>query len=190
MKDLAELVASIAALLWPVLFLVILIAFRNQLKRLFDRNAEFLLEVPGGKFQIKPSSPPRAKDEPPLPPPDSDAPLPFDYLYLNHTSFLRPKMQEEFKARTGVDSAHYDIRVLVDSYYTGALSKISRVEYYLHQSFPNPIQVRTNCKKHFLLKELANGEFIIQAKVFIEGRKAPILLQRYLTLWNEGPRLE
>lgn len=189
-KELSVLLSSLANLLWPVIFASILYVLRHPLYRLLSEASEFNMEIPGGKFQIKPSSPPKGGNAPALPPLNEETPLPFDYLYLNHTSFLRIEKQAEFKARTHIDLPHYDIRVVVDSYYEGAVSRITKVEYYLHQAFPQPIQVRTNLKDRFLLKELANGEFVIQAKVFIVGRKAPILLQRYLTLWKEGPRLE
>ena len=115
--------------------------------------------------------------------------LPLDYYFLNHTSFLRRKMQAEFRQLTGVPLDHYDIRVIVDSYYHGALERIDRVEYILHQAYPQSIQYRHNPEDKFLLKELANGEYVLMAKVFLKDRKEPVLLQRYITLWESGPRL-
>ncbi len=79
---------------------------------------------------------------------------------------------------------------MVDSYYRGALDSIERVEYYLHEAYPEPIQIRTHKKDKFLLKEIANGEYVMLAKVFLRGRKQPIVLQRYITLWKSGPRIE
>jgi transcription initiation factor IIF auxiliary subunit len=77
--------------------------------------------------------------------------------------------------------------VIVDSYYRGALARVSRVEYILHQAYPEPIQVRSNARNRFMLKELANGEYVLVAKVFLRDRKSPLILQRYITLWKEGP---
>ncbi|WP_281561336.1 pYEATS domain-containing protein [Thalassomonas sp. RHCl1] len=109
--------------------------------------------------------------------------LPADYYYLNHVAFLRQEKQEEFQQRTGlVDFPHYDIRVILDSYYKGAMEKVKYVEYFLHKSYPEPIQTRSNLKNKFLLKELANGEYVLQAKVHITGRREPLILQRYITL--------
>ena len=190
MKEYAELIQGFAAILWPLIFISLLVYFRVEIKRALRNSGEFLFEFPGGKFQLKPSTPPRGDDATPLPPPDPEEPLPFDYLYLNHTSFLRADMQDDFKQRTGVDLPHYDIRVVIDSYYSGALHKIERVEYILDQAFPHPIQTRIDARDRFLLKEIANGEFVLQAKIFLTGRKSPILLQRYITLWEEGPRLD
>ncbi len=115
-------------------------------------------------------------------PPTSTAKLPFDYYFLNHTSFLRADKQEEFRRLTGVPLNHYDIRVIVDSYYRGALDRIDRVEYILHSAYPNP-------EDKFLLKELANGEYVLMAKVFLKDREEPVLLQRYITLWESGSHL-
>jgi len=120
-----------------------------------------------------------------------DEQLPFDYYFLNHTSFLRRERQEDFRRRTGVPLDHFDIRVIVDSYYKGALDRIERVEYLLHSSYPEPLRVRTarDRPSKFLLKELANGEYVLVAEVFLKDRSQPVVLQRYITLSEDGPRL-
>lgn len=116
--------------------------------------------------------------------------LPADYIYINQTSFLRESKQEEFQAITHVnDVPHYDIRVIINSYYKGALERIKFVKYYLHQSYPQPIQIRSNIKDHFLLKEIANGEYVLIAEVFLNDLEKPIILSRYITLWTSGPNI-
>ncbi|WP_166638725.1 pYEATS domain-containing protein [Paraglaciecola marina] len=109
--------------------------------------------------------------------------LPADYVYLNHAAFLREHKQAEFQERTGLEGLpHYDIRVKLDSYYKGALDNVKYVEYFLHESYPEPIQSRSQRQNNFLLKELANGAYVLQAKVHLNDRHEPILLQRYITL--------
>ncbi len=115
--------------------------------------------------------------------------IPADYIYINHTSFLRPKKQQYFKSLTNVNIDHFDIRVIVDSYYEGALARIEYVVYYLHVSYPHPIQTRTEREDKFLLKEIANGEYVLLAKVFIKDIDKPIILQRYITLNTTGPTI-
>jgi hypothetical protein len=115
--------------------------------------------------------------------------LPFDYFFLRHTSFLRKDKQEEYRKQTGVNRDSYDIRVIVDSYYKGALDRVEYVQYILHRAYPNPIQYRRDPEDKFMLKELANGEYVLMAKVFLKDRKDPVLLQRFITLWESGPRL-
>ncbi len=125
-----------------------------------------------------------------LPPVSSGSPIPSDYIYLVHTSFLRPDKQAEFRARTHISVPHYDIRVKAESYYAGALDRIRHVEYLLHKSFPNPIQARYDRADGFLLREIANGEFVLTAKVYLKDEREPLVLPRYITLWPEGPKID
>ena len=125
---------------------------------------------------------------------DKTKKYPFDYVFLNHTSFLRPEKQQEFQAITkvyGVD--HYDIRVILDSYCRGALEKVERVKYFLHEAYAqygSAVRERNNPDDKFLLKEIANGEYVLIAEVYLKGEKKPITLQRYITLWKSGPYIE
>jgi hypothetical protein len=118
---------------------------------------------------------------------------PPDLYFMNHTSFLRPDKQQEFQARTGVNADHYDIRVILDSFYPDALERVEHVTYYLHKAYGqygSPIRIRANPGDKFLLKELANGEYVLVAEVKVRGEQAPIILNRYITLWKCGPRIE
>lgn len=120
----------------------------------------------------------------------SDELLPADYLYVNHTSFFRPGIQAEMQAKTGHRRLkHYDIQVIVDSYYEGALDRVDRVEYILHEEYDEPLRMRRDKNDRFLLKEIANGEYVLLARVYLKNIPAPLLLQRYITLWDSGPRL-
>lgn len=124
---------------------------------------------------------------PPCRPPEcpSQAPIPADYLFLNHISFLRKKKQEEFQEITGVtDEPHFDVRVVLDSEYEGALERVLSVEYVLHESYPEDHirQIRGDRRDRFMLKEIANGEFLLLAKVTLRDRKRPLVLQRYISL--------
>jgi hypothetical protein len=202
----AELIRAWAAILdalvWPFVLLTIVVILRGLISTAVTKGGAFRFGVKDvAEFAIEPAQglrPPSGeteedasrlvKDIPSVPQTAQEA-LPFDYYFLNHTSFLRRERQEEFRERTGVPLNHYDIRVIVDSYYRGALERIERVEYILHSSYPQPIQTRRNPEDKFLLKELANGEYVLMAKVHLKDRKEPVLLQRYITLWDSGPRL-
>jgi hypothetical protein len=188
MKEAAELMSSMAKILWPLLFVGLIWYLRREIRGLIQPGTEFGLELFGNKLRIKPTRPPQDKSK--LPPVEDRDQLPIDYIYLNHTSFLREEMQEEFRKRTGVQSPHYDVRVVVDSYYRDALNDVERVEYILHEAYPEPIQIRTRKQDKFMLKEVANGEYVLLAKVSLKGRKSPLVLQRYITLWKDGPRLK
>ena len=194
MKPFVELLGAVAQLLWPVIFGMIVFVLFPQIRKLAEKGSEIAFEGKGFKLEIKPSKVLRAFDSDEKPPKLPDVSfqnsLPGDYYFINHTSFLRPEKQEEFQSRTGVKWPHYDIRVIVDSYYEGALERIDRVEYILNETYPNPIQVRTRKEDKFLLKELANGEYVLLAKAYMKENRQPIILQRYITLWKEGPKID
>lgn len=193
----AELVAYINAgssLVWPLLSVVVAFLLLHQLPRLIAGGTEVALEFMGNRVMVRPSARPMAdpsdRGHPgELAPVVAGETLPADYFYLNHTSFLRPEIQDEMQARTGWKGDHYDIRVIVSSYYADALNRVERVEYILHEAYEEPIRTRRRRSDCFLLKEIANGEYVLLARVYLRERPEPILLQRYLTLWRSGPKL-
>ena len=202
----AELIQAWAAILgalaWPVVILLLALFLRGLIIPTIKKGGVFRFRVKDmAEIEVQPAQglrPPSASGEGDQAQLKQDVEevltstsetLPPDYYFLNHTSFLRKNKQAEFRQRTGVPLDHYDIHVIVDSYYRGALARVDRVEYILHRAFPSPIQYRRNPEDNFLLKELANGEFVLMAKVYLKERAEPILLQRYITLWDSGPRL-
>jgi hypothetical protein len=116
---------------------------------------------------------------------------PLGGYFLNHTSFLRRGRQSEFRKRTGVPLDHFDIRVVLDAEDPELLDSVERVEYTLHAAYPEPVRVRTSHDRptKFLLKELANGEYLLRAKVYLTNVREPLSLERYITLWRSGPEL-
>jgi len=190
------------AITWPFTALLVLFILRKFIPPLVKEGRGVSFNLGEFGFTLEPARglrPPSEEikrvtsqqliAESPVPPDNGHKKLPFDLYYINHTSFLRRNKQEAFRLRTGVNLDHFDIRVIVDSYYHGAIEKIDRVEYVLHHAYPEPIQFRHNPEDNFLLKELANGEYVLMAKVFLKNRSEPILLQRYITLWESGPKL-
>jgi hypothetical protein len=190
--DVANLISAVAQLLWPVAVLFFIYCFRKQIAALLGKGSEVSLKLLGNEFVVRPAQVKRPADDG-APTGQSDAlsaipdqeVLPADYVYVTHISFLRESKQAEFQKRTGVNARHYDIRVTTDSYYEGALERIDRVEYFLHEAYPEPIRLRRNREEKFLLKELANGEYVLLAKVYLKDRQAPLILQRYISLYDE-----
>ena len=112
--------------------------------------------------------------------------------FLNHTSFLRVDRQAEFRKRTGVPLDHYDIRVVLDAEEPEMLDAVDRVEYTLDRAYPEPVRVRTaqrDRRTGFLLKELANGEYLLRATIYMADGRPPISVERWITLWRSGPEL-
>lgn len=195
--------AVLNALAWPFAVVVLIYIVRALAAAAIDKGVTIRLKVREiGEVSIQPAEglrPPSSvhdQDRSRLTrdvvkvPGSAQAPLPLDYYFLNHTSFLRKEKQEEFRLRTGVPLDHYDIRVILDSYYLGALERVEQVKYILHRAYPHPIQIRRNAADKFLLKELANGEYVLMAEVYLKDRQEPVLLQRYIALWESGPRLD
>jgi len=79
--------------------------------------------------------------------------------------------------------------VILGSYHDGALARVQRVEFILPKAYPERIQTRTDRQNKFMLKELANGEYLLRAKVFLNDESNPVVLNRYITLWKDGPIL-
>jgi len=153
-------------------------------------------ELPGGiKFEFVDPKPAAGIKGEPISPLITKERLPFDYLFLNHTSFYLDKTERhrkeqlEIRKKTGLDRKHYHIHVIVDSYYKGAIDQVEYVEYILHKAYTEPRQITSNRARNFLLKEMAYGEYVLSAKVFLNGREQPLLLFRYISLWDTGPRL-
>lgn len=185
---------------WPATALIVIFLFRRLIDAALVKGGAFTFRLKDvAEFSIQPTHgirPPAdttvvgdsglVQDVATIP---AASALPHDYYFLKHTSFLRGEKQAEFRKRTGVSSDHYDIRVVVGSYYKEALQRIDHVVYVLHDSYSEPVRFRRRQEDRFLLKELAYGEFVILAKIFMKDRVEPVILQRYITLWESGPRI-
>ena len=173
-----------------------ILIFKNDIHRLFQKPFGLSFELFGNKFEVNPSQggknianhnkihtilPVGGK----LEELSAHQPIPDDYLFLTHISFLREKKQEDYKSRTNVNNMdHYDIRVVVDSYYQGAVERIMAVKYVLHEAYPKPIYIRCNHRDHFMLKEIANGAYVLQALVWLKDIEKPLYLRRHISLYK------
>jgi hypothetical protein len=69
------------------------------------------------------------------------------------------------------------------------------VKYFLHKAYEqygSAIREKTRRDRpnKFLLKEIANGEYVLLAEVYLNGDPNPLTLQRYITLSKSGPYIE
>jgi hypothetical protein len=129
----------------------------------------------------------------PFPDDVEGAPIPSGTFVLKTTSFFQKERQKEFWEKDPSLNGYklYNIHAIIDSSVEGMLEKVERVEYFL-PAHPPPlqIQVRTDYKDKFLLKELAHGAFWLTATVFLKGKKTPIELKKHIELQELGPRIE
>lgn len=193
MKEVAELVTAVGQCVWPIGIIVFVALLLPQIRRLLDRNGKVGITILGNSIILEPTKAewkPDQEDKPLLPAvPTGDA-IPADYYFLNHTSFVRKEKQKEYQERFDKPGeTFYDIRVILDSYYEKALERVKYVVYFLHETYPEPVQGKSNRKEKFQLKELATGEYCMLAEVHLVDRQEPIVLQRHITLWESGPKL-
>jgi len=92
-------------------------------------------------------------------------------IYLIHTA----KPDREIEGRL-----HYNINAWLDADSHTIMNKVSKVVYYLHPTFPEPIRENTNRRSNFELVTLAWGQFNLRADVYFEDREKPLTLFRYL----------
>jgi transcription initiation factor IIF auxiliary subunit len=82
----------------------------------------------------------------------------------------------------------YVVHAAIQAPYS-VLDGIDYVKYYLHPSYPNPVQTVTDRNTRFKLKELAWGEYTLRAEAKVKGQDEPITLSRYINLTETGPRI-
>ncbi len=79
-----------------------------------------------------------------------------------------------------VRADQYDVMIRVGCHNAEAIDKVERVVYRLHKTFPDPVREIRNRDNAFELKVSAWGQFMLHADVYLEGRTAPIKIDRYL----------
>lgn len=166
------------ALAWPVLVLVLVIVFRKParsllgvLERRLDAGASFKF------YAVEVGQAPTN-----LPMPSRDEPITDNHLALLHSSWRYPKKDAEFGRRM------WAFHVVVQAR-DEVLDRVEYVKYILDPSYPNPVQVVTDRRSRFKLKELANGESTVRAEIGIRGQDKPARLSRYINLTATGPRI-
>lgn len=186
MENFAELITSFAQILWPLITVFLIFYFRKNIKSAIENGSEFAFEFMGNKVHITPTKKiitgKHQNQENKLPEVTEKKEIPADYFYINHHSFYREDKQDQLRVMTNLNCDLYYIHITTNSYYQGAVDQVEKVEYYLHETYPEPIHVKTNKNDNFLLKELAYGEYVLIAKIYLKNRKAPLILNRYISL--------
>ncbi|MGW1163510.1 caspase, EACC1-associated type [Streptomyces sp. NPDC002519] len=77
---------------------------------------------------------------------------------------------------------YFRIRVYLASFETTDLYRVTRVDYHLHPTFPEPDRTVTDRSTDFGLVVLAWGVFNLTADVYLAGRRTPVRLERYLNI--------
>ncbi|ALG10429.1 pYEATS domain-containing protein [Kibdelosporangium phytohabitans] len=179
------LVNLITGLAWPLALLIMALVFWPQLQ---DIATVIVTRVHGGAaFQLGGFSvgslPEQAAR---IPSPGVTGPVSLENIALLHTSFIRPDKTREFDdGRT-----YYQFEVIVIAP-DDVLRRVVSVRYELEKAWPEHLRVRTVADRatRFKLKELANGTSIVTARIDLRGQDQPLLLNRFIDLRPDGPRL-
>jgi hypothetical protein len=105
-----------------------------------------------------------------------------DHMALIHSSWRYPKKDLEF--RMPMWAFHVVVQAREE-----VLNRIESVKYLLDPAYPNPVQVVTDRRTRFKLKELANGESTVKCEVKVKEQAEIIKLERYINLTETGPRI-
>ncbi|MGW3202138.1 caspase, EACC1-associated type [Streptomyces sp. NPDC001118] len=118
-------------------------------------------------------------------------------VHNRHPHRIRPAALTEVALPTTLHLAHtaradgsrstngrpyFRIRVYIASFETTDLDRVTRVEYHLHPTFPEPDRTVTDRSTDFGMVVLAWGEFNLTADVYLAGRRAPVRLERYVNI--------
>jgi hypothetical protein len=115
--------------------------------------------------------------------PGSDDTVTEEHMDLLHSSWRYAKVDERFQGR-----AMYAFHVVIKAR-ESVLNRIEFVKYQLPPPWTNPERTVTDRESNFKLKELAWGEFKLNAEVKIKGQHNLIKLSRYINLTMTGPRI-
>ena len=168
----------VQAVAWPSIALIAITVFRKPifailygLRQRVDAGASFEF------WQIRLGAAPNN-----LPTPKEGATITADHMALIHSSWRYPRKDAEFG--TPMWAFHVVIQAKDE-----VLDRIESVKYLLDHAYPNPVQIVTERKSRFMLKELANGESTVRCQVKIKGQTEVVPLERYINLTATGPRL-
>lgn len=174
------LVSLITGLAWPLAILVAVVVFWPQLQPLL---AALLKRVHhGAGFRFGPISVDAAAELVPSPPPSGEVTL--ANIALLHTSFLSEKGTTTFS--DGRPYYQFEVVVIAPD---DVMSRIISVTYELEKAWPDPVQEVTDRASRFKLKQLANGTSIVLARIHLRGQTEPLLLNRFIDLRPDGPRI-
>jgi hypothetical protein len=174
------LVSLITGLAWPLAILVAMVVFWPQLAPLFAKLLERVHM--GAGVRLGPFSVDAAAERVPSPPPAGEVTL--ANIALLHTSFL----SKEGTARFSGGRTYYQFEVVVIAP-DDVMDRITSVTYELENAWADPVREVADRASRFKLKELANGTSIVLARIHLRDQAEPLLLNRFIDLRPDGPRI-
>lgn len=180
-----NLVNLLTGLAWPLVLLAAVVIFWPQIHALIAeivKRTEQGAALQVGIISVA-SLPEQAAR---IPSPGAEQPVSLENIALLHTSFLRADKTREFDD----GRAYYQFEVIVIAP-DDVLERVVSVQYTLEDVWPPEQRSRTvtDRRSRFKLKELANGTSIVNARVDLRDQDRPLILNRFIDLRPDGPRL-
>ncbi|MEU5296209.1 pYEATS domain-containing protein [Streptomyces umbrinus] len=181
-KLLVDLVTGLA---WPLVLLVAVVAFWPQIQEVVP---ELVLRIQRGAevqmMGLSVGSLPEQADR--LPSPGAMQPVRLENVALLHTSFFSP----DGTRMMGDDRRYYQFEVIVMAR-DDVMERIDSVTYLLPEEWPEEHRETTvrERRTRFKHKELANGTTIVTARVNLRDGDQPLVLNRFIDLREDGPRI-
>lgn len=194
MKDWIPLLQT---LVWPAFLGMLVVAYRNSFKQILlaikkriDDGSEFNLGPGGLGLGAAPKLPDEPDEEDIIDDgskEDSHPELLAREQAIEEEEKLAPEKSLQLVHRTSFlkvknNRNYYRIIVSLDCRDPEAMAKVERVVYYLHRTFVNPVREVTDPANNFSLRTAAWGEFTIRADVYMQERKEPLRLSRYISI--------
>lgn len=187
MNQWAPWIPFFQSLLWLLLGVAIILAFRNPVCSLLQIVSRRISEGSGADVSVGPikmaltqgqggtPSAPMASASPAV---ASVTHTAVDYpqrLYLVHA------FRRDNSASQG-GNQYYRLRIYLDGDTEQDLSNVAKVIYHLHPTFQEPIQERSDAAKNFQVMTRVWGEFNVWAEVYIKDKTEPVVLERFVNL--------
>jgi hypothetical protein len=174
-------VKLMTGLVWPYIFLSTIVLFRPQVKAFISEIIVRIQSGAGFKFASFEITAVTQR----IPEPGVANPVTLENIALLHTSFFSPEGTRRFND----GQSYYQIEVIVVAP-ESVMARIESVIYCLEDSWPEKLRrPKGNPASRFKMKELANGTSIVRAEIRFHGQDAPLLLNRFIDLRPDGPRL-
>lgn len=181
------LVKLLTGLEWLLVLLVAAVAFRSEIQAFAEAIVERVkggASLSVGSF-FKMESLRVAAEKIPSPATAAD-PVSLANIALLHTSFFRPDKTREFS--DGLTYYQFEVIVMAPD---DVLERVESVRYELEDAWPEDLRVKTITDRasRFKMRDLANGTSIVIARVKLREQEQPVVLNRFIDLRPDGPRI-
>jgi hypothetical protein len=167
------------SLVWPLVFLGLLIWFRKSVKIVLSAiatrlgsGAAFEVGLKGIKIGGVQAPPSTAMALVPEPATREIEGLPHS-IYMTHEAVRDRSLDKD-------GTEYYRLRIALEADEAALLDEVEKVTYHLHPTFKNPDRTATERSSNFEIGTAAWGDFNMTAEVFFKNNKPKLVIERYI----------